>query len=98
MTMGVRNFFARRRQEKRVQRRSRSFNRSSDSANRELDAMLTNIGDRAYRIGNAMYSASQNRKGEGKQILKHWTVHGIGEASRALWGPSRKKNKTGGKA
>lgn len=89
--MGIGDRLARRKVENRIRRKS--IPREQVDPEAELDAMVQNVQDRAYRIGKRIFDASQARKTEGKQILKGWVKHGIGETYRGVVGPKQKQQK-----
>ena len=91
--MSIRNRLARRRAEQRLQRKTRAANRPQVDPEAEINGMIQKYSNRAYRIGQRMFDASQARKAEGKVVLKHTITHGIGVAYRGLMGSKQKPKK-----
>lgn len=87
--MGVRTSLARRRNENRIRRKTRSFDRKTYDTETELDQMIDQYSNGAYRLGKRMFDMSQARKAEGKQILKQTLKHGIGVTYRGIMGSKK---------
>ena len=92
--MSIRTALSRRRNEKRIRMRTHSsiLKQNNPDPNGELEAKIENYQNRAYSIGNKMYQSTQNRKAEGKQILKNSIKHGIGVTARAFLGSKSSSN------
>jgi hypothetical protein len=85
--MGLRNSLARRRAENRITRQVRAANRPPVDNEAELNAIVQKYQDKAYSIGKRMFDQSQARKAEGKQLLKNFLTHRVGETYRTVMGP-----------
>lgn len=67
--MGLRDYLARRRVEKRIQRRSKKVHAKRKSGPTDFERRMERIGDRSLDVAERVYEETQKRKSYGKQIL-----------------------------
>lgn len=92
--MGLGDILGRRRSETRIRRRTRMTDKLASlpayDAEEEIDRTVRNLSNRAYNVGNRIYTTTQARKAVGKQVLFSTVKSGVGIVARGVLGPSKK--------
>ena len=93
--MGLREFLARRAQERRIKRRGKKLFEETKKDN--IPQSIRRIGEKGVKAGRRLYLETQKRKGEGKEELKRQARKLLGvtkrEARLLLKGTTEKKRR-----
>lgn len=95
--LGIKTILGRRRSEQRIRRRTRRASRKPVNTEADIDRIVQPYIRRAGRIANKVVNTTQDRKAEGKVVLKGWIKHGIGVSYRGLVGSKRPTQKKRGR-